>query len=123
VVTGRNLQAQGAAQINLTGGDVGQDAILQATTSGPDTLSGVWVGRDLTIQSSGAPAAWQIRSDIVGGSAMISNNLGSIDVEGNRVTRTIQVQGNRGGVTVLQNHFSSLSCTGDVPAATGQCTG
>jgi hypothetical protein len=123
VVTGRNLQAQGAAQISLTGGDVGQDAILQATSSGPDTFNGVWVGRDLTIQSSGAHAAWQIRNAIVGGSAMILSNLGSIDVEANRVTRTIQVQGNSGGVTVLQNHYQTLVCTADVPAATGQCAG
>jgi hypothetical protein len=123
VVTGRNLQVQGAAQISLTGGDVGQDAIIQATTGGPDTLSGVWVGRDLTIQSSGAPAAWQIHNNTIMGSALISNNLGSIDFEANRLTRTAGFQSNTGGVIVLNNHYSSLSCTGDVPAATGQCTG
>jgi hypothetical protein len=123
VVAGRNLQAQGAAQLSLTGGNVGQDAILQATTGGPDTFDGVWVGRNLTIQSSGAGAAWQIRSNTVMGSALISNNLGSIDFEADRVSRTVQIQGNSGGVTVLLNHFSSLSCTTDAPAATGQCTG
>jgi hypothetical protein len=57
------------------------------------------------------------------GGAQISNNMGSVDVEANRVSRTIGFQGNSGGVTVLQNHYSSLSCTGDVPAVTGQCTG
>jgi hypothetical protein len=122
VVAGRNLQAQGAAQISLTGGDVGQDAILQTTTGGPDTFDGVWVGRNLTVQSSGAGAAWQIHNDVVMGGVQILNNLGSVDVEANRVSRTVRIQGNRGGVTVLTNHYSSLSCTGDVPAATGQCS-
>jgi hypothetical protein len=123
VVTGRNLQAQGAAQISLWRGDVGQDAILQATTSGPDTFDGVWVGRDLIVQSSSAPAAWQIRSDIVGRDALMLSNLGSIDFESNRVTRITRFQGNLGGVTLLQNHYQTLVCTADVPAATGQCTG
>jgi N-acetylneuraminic acid mutarotase len=123
VVAGRNLQALGATQISLTGGDVGQDAILQATTAGPDTFDGVWVGRDLTIQSNGAGATWQIRNDVVMGSALIANNLGGIDFEANRVSRTVGIQGNQGGVTVLLNHYSSLTCTADAPAATGQCTG
>jgi hypothetical protein len=123
VVAGRNLQAQGAAQISLTGGDVGQDAIIQATTGGPDTFDGVWVGRNLTIQNSGRAASWQIRSNTVMGSVLIANNLGSIDFEANRVSRTVQFQGNTGGVTVLLNHYSSLSCAADVPAATGQCAG
>jgi hypothetical protein len=123
VVAGRNLQAQGAAQIALTGGDVDQDAILQATSGGPDTFDGVWVGRNLTVQSSGRAAAWQISNNTIMGGVQILNNLGSVDFEANRVSRTIGFQGNSGGVNVLQNHYSSLSCTGDVPAVTGQCTG
>jgi hypothetical protein len=123
VVAGRNLQAQGAAQITLTGGDVGQDATIQATTGGPDTFDGVWVGRDFVVQNNAAVADWQIRNDTVMGSAQILNNLGSIDFEANRVTRTTRFQGNLGGVTVLQNHYQTLVCTADVPAATGQCAG
>ena len=120
---GHDLQAANPGSIDLTGGSVAHDASIQGTAGGQDIFSNITVGHDMTIQTSGPRASWQVGHNQIGHDATIEQNQGPIDFENNIVTHNATFAGNTGGVTVLNNTYGNLSCSGDVPAASGQCSG
>jgi hypothetical protein len=119
---GGNLQADHAQEIVIQFISVGGNLQLTATSSS-NTVCGVIVGNDLTVQNSAGVTSLDtcgIRANVIGGNLTVQNNAGSVQVRQNVVTGNISVHNNTGGGRLLDNSAGgSCQLFNDNPPITG----